>query len=503
MSNKTPVILIRSLDAVRGGITKASITRANKLAEHYNEVIIVTMLFQQNYEAIIKDLKRKELLSKKVKVFNFFENMKPKKKGFKKIMSIKRRDKINDNKLISLPDMRFKKGLAYRYYSNGKYVMYKRYTKKNVLQFIDYLDASRHRYKREEYNEDGLLVRTRHMDNKLNKPRLDRYFDYNGKCYMTVWVNPSTNAEMNTVLFDNPVEYSNLNELKSEWLQSILNNIDEPVVMCEQRNLDRILWNITHDNIKKIGVVHASHLATPHIDIHKLEKGYARLFQNGHEYDQIIILTNEQKQDITNVYSGLNHLKVVPHIYQQQQSIIEKNKTVSNLAVTLARFHPDKQLDEAIKAFRFVVDKIPTAQYHIYGYGPERKKLLQLINDLNLENNVFLKKYTFNSGKVYQSASCSILTSKREGFGMVITESMAMGTPVVSFDTKYGPKDIIQDNVNGYIVPMGNKKELAERVIDIMTDKNIYKRLSNKALDVKETFSEKQYLSKWIKVIEN
>src|SRR5699024_11168689 len=99
------------------------------------------------------------------------------------------------------------------------------------------------------------------------------------------------------------------------------------------------------------------------------------------------------------------------------------------------------------------------------------------------------KGFSSNPKSVFQSASCSILTSLREGFGMVITESMAEGTPVISYLIKYGPKDIIKDGVNGFLVKDGDKEELANKIIDILTNDEMRDKLSKNAINIREKFS--------------
>src|SRR5699024_7681025 len=111
-------------------------------------------------------------------------------------------------------------------------------------------------------------------------------------------------------------------------------------------------------------------------------------------YDNIVFLTDEQKEDVETIYGNNNDFKVIPHPYEQMDDRIQvdqEKKYNSNLAVTLARYHDDKKLDEAIKAFRLVVEEIPEAKYHIYGYGKLKHELELLINKLNLEKNVYLK----------------------------------------------------------------------------------------------------------------
>ncbi|MBT2218049.1 glycosyltransferase [Virgibacillus dakarensis] len=504
MVKRTPVIMIRSLKAERGGITRAAITRANAFAEKFDEVIIVTFLYQQYHKKIIADLKEKRLLSKKVKVLNFFEDTKP---------NIKRRGESRDTQknlikekgLVEFPDKRYKEEPSYRYYENGIYIKYKRFTEDGQLKFIDYMDSNRYRIKREEFNEQGLLVRTRHMDYLCNKSRMDRYFDDAGNCYMSVWLNAETGDEERTLTFSGkPNEYKNLYKCQTMWLEKTLNNIAFPTIMCEQRTLDKMLREVKHYNIKRVSVVHANHLEKPFNNIFDIKKSYTNLFKNGNKFDKIILLTKEQKKDVEKAYKDLKNICVIPHPCEQINELAKDRHKVNcnpNLAVTLARFHKDKRLDEAIHAFKFVVNQIPEAKYYIYGYGELKKELQELIDKLNLNENVYLKDYTLNQKEVYQSAACSILTSRQEGFGMVITESMAVGTPVVSYDTKYGPKDIIEDGVDGYVVEQGNKEQLAEKIIKIMQDKKLREILSENALKVKKTFSEKKYKNSWFDLI--
>lgn len=85
---------------------------------------------------------------------------------------------------------------------------------------------------------------------------------------------------------------------------------------------------------------------------------------------------------------------------------------------------------------------------------------------------------------------------------MVLVESMAAGTPAISYDIKYGPNDIIVDGKNGFIVPNGNKKQLAQKIIKIMKEDKVYESMSKNALDVRETFSEQEYQKNWLNLIE-
>ncbi len=493
----TPVIIVNSLNVQRGGITKATIKRANFLAEHYNEVLIITFLYQQYHNQIIQQLYNQKILSKKVKVYNFFENIKPN----KNIRKNKKVQQIEERGFVVLPVEKLQKEPSYRYYKDGLYVKYKRFNSNGSLKFIDYMDESGRRKRREEFNEHGILVRTRHMDILNNKPKYDQYFDNKGKCFLSVHINSETGKEGRVATFLNKAkEYPEFYHCQLEWVNHILSEIEYPVVSNELRRFSKLLINVKHKNIKKIEVFHSSHLSEPFNDINKIKPGSHYVFENAKYFDKIVFLTNEQKSDVENVYGKNNNFTVIPHstyINKEKEYAVKRNQ---KLAVTLARYHDVKRLDEAIKAFKHVVAKIPEAKYYIYGYGEMKEKLQSLIKELGLEDNIYLKPFTSTPQKSYKEASCSILTSRQEGFAMVITESMAAGTPVIAYAFKYGPKDIISDGVNGYIVEENNREELSQKIIRVMEDKNLSKSLSASALKVKETFSEERYRRNWLEI---
>ena len=500
MSKITPVLLVRSLDVIRGGVTKASIKRANVLAKEYKEVVIVTIVFQQNHKQIIKELYDKKILSKNIKVINFFEDMKPDKRKPTRSKN-KYKHLVKERGFTEFPVEKMVKEPSFRYYKNGLYVKYKRFNEDGTLKFIDYMDVDRRRMSREEFDEHGVLVRIRQMDKLTNKPRLDRYFDNKGFCFLSVHINSKTGKEGRAAIFKKtPLELGSLYEYQIKWLNSLLNNIEYPVVMCELRGLHKMLHEVKHDNIKKVEVIHTNHIEEPFDDIKNIKKSYKQLFEHANDLDKIVFLTNEQKADVEAVYGKHDNFSVIPHAASEDGRKKGKGKKVnynSMLAVTLARYHEDKRLDEAIKAFKLVVERIPEARYYIYGYGKLKNELGLLIKNLGLENNVYLKNYTSNPKETYSKAACSILTSRQEGFAMVITESMSVGTPVVSYSTKYGPRDIIENEVDGYVVAQGNTELLAEKIIDIMKDTDLRDNLSENALRVNDTFSKAKYRKSW------
>lgn len=503
MNRKTPILLLRSININRGGVTKATMKRANMLSEHYKKVIILTTLFQRNHKEIVEKLYEKGELSRKVEVINFFEQIRATSKGKKWTRKVAHNIKEKGYFEYQVPEHPQK---SYRYYKEGLYRKYKRFHKDNKLVFVDYMNENTQRIKRVEYDEHGNITRTRYMHSELNKACYDQYFDYNGNNVLSTHVNPNTNKPGFTLLIKKETKaYPFIYDLQEEWLESIIKDIKQPIIICEQRELDRLYINSDHPTLKKIAMTHSSHLLSPYNDPIKVSAPYIRLLNWMDQLDQLVLLTNEQKEDIEQYHGNSMKIKVIPHAYEQNITTKESKRAelCKNKVVAIARYAEDKRLDESIRAFRYVVEEIPNAKFHIYGNGPLEKELNNLIKELSLEKSVFLEGFTTNPKAEYQSAICSVMTSLREGFGMVITESMAEGTPVISYETKYGPKDIIEDGVNGYLVENGNRKALARKIIAVMTNKELRDKLSKNAIDVRESFNEEKYVAEWLNLINN
>src|SRR4051794_7931549 len=84
-----------------------------------------------------------------------------------------------------------------------------------------------------------------------------------------------------------------------------------------------------------------------------------------------------------------------------------------------------------------------------------------------------------------------------EGLGLVLLESLANGCPVVSYDIKYGPSDIVRDGVNGFLVPRKGQKKMAARIVNILTDPELRRRLSQAATEISTKFSEQAFVARW------
>ena len=104
--------------------------------------------------------------------------------------------------------------------------------------------------------------------------------------------------------------------------------------------------------------------------------------------------------------------------------------------------------------------------------------------------------------KAYLESSIFVLSSRFEGFGMVLVEAMACGLPVVSFDCPAGPDEIITDGVDGLLVPSGDVHALAEKLMTLMTDENLRRRLGQQARQTAQRYDMAALANRWTDLLE-
>jgi len=149
--------------------------------------------------------------------------------------------------------------------------------------------------------------------------------------------------------------------------------------------------------------------------------------------------------------------------------------------VTIGRYAYQKGYDLLLQAWAEVEKYYPDWSLDIYGMG-DQTSYRQLMSDLGIDaRRCRLNGPVEDVVKTYTDSSVFVLSSRFEGFGLVLVEAMACGLPVVSFDCPAGPDEIITDGVDGLLVPSGDVHALAGKLMTLMSDEDLRKRLGQQA----------------------
>ena len=135
----------------------------------------------------------------------------------------------------------------------------------------------------------------------------------------------------------------------------------------------------------------------------------------------------------------------------------------------------------------------------ILGKGDEQSTLVNLAQELGVEERVHFPGHVADIGTWYRHAECLVLSSRHEGWPNVLMEAMANSCPVVSFNCKYGPSEIIEDGENGVLVPNGNFDLLGDAINRILDDGEFRRRLAVKGLERAQMFDAREIALHWLK----
>lgn len=216
-------------------------------------------------------------------------------------------------------------------------------------------------------------------------------------------------------------------------------------------------------------------------------------------FDKFVVLTNEDR----GYWGNLPNIEVIPNA---AMFVADRYSDVSvKRVIAVGRLDYQKGFDRLIQAWEIVnkSGKYDDWRLDIFGQGDWKDMLQGMIDKKGLNGSAFINKPTKNIGEEYADSSMLVMSSNYEGFPMVMIEAMACGLPVVAFDFKCGPKDIIRNEVNGLIIHNGDIKALADGIMKLMEDTENRKRMSLNARKIVDTYSEKAVMEKWIGLFNN
>lgn len=172
----------------------------------------------------------------------------------------------------------------------------------------------------------------------------------------------------------------------------------------------------------------------------------------------------------------------------------------SKIALAVGRYTKQKGFDILIDSWSFVHRNHPDWKLRIIGEGEEKSNLKQKIQDYGLLNIVELCPPTSNIINEYNNSNLFVLSSRYEGFCLVLIEALTVGVPVISFECKTGPKEVLA-NGGGTLVEPENTHKLAEAIIEFIEKPDEWDSISEIARDNGKNFTVESYFIEWDRLI--
>lgn len=167
--------------------------------------------------------------------------------------------------------------------------------------------------------------------------------------------------------------------------------------------------------------------------------------------------------------------------------------------VSTSRLVPQKNHKMLIDAFSMIATKHPDYSVVIYGDGSEKTNLQQYIKSIGMEDQIVILPARTDILNVICEDSVFVLSSNHEGFPNSLAEALAMGIPCISTDCRIGgPREMILDGFNGYLVKTGDSQELSKKLDTLLNDNEIRESFSNNACAIKNELKSDYIAEKWI-----
>lgn len=305
------------------------------------------------------------------------------------------------------------------------------------------------------------------------------------------------------------IEHVRLRRTFKKRLQKVVNDLQPDIINTTTYsiNLIGILLNI-HCSAKRTIESHVSFDSILKEDdykgkgiLHTIARYYdAYYFNKLKRFDAFFALT---KGDALQWEEYIHKVYVIPNPLTAYPEQIKNHDDTHYRIICAGRLNYQKGFDLLIEAFSLIADKCPKWHIDIFGSGEEEQSLHDLIIQKDLKDRIFIHSATDHLFEEFQNSDFFVFSSRYEGWGLVLVEAMACGIPAISFRCKYGPEDIISNEVDGLLVKDGDIQELADKIFWMISHQQQCKIMGNKARESVIKYKKDPIFQKWLTILNN
>ena len=263
-----------------------------------------------------------------------------------------------------------------------------------------------------------------------------------------------------------------LRSLHRARLQAALKQLRADITVSVWRHEVGFLPDL-HDGSRKV------------LELHTSERVAAR-------YDHFVILTREEQP----LWKGFTNLSVIPNplsFSSQKRADISAHRVM-----TAGRMEYVKNYSELLRIWSSIASDFPDWTLHIYGDGWMLDGLKQQAAELGIASQVTFEGAVSDMETAYASSSIYLMTSHFEGLPMVLLEAQSVGLPAVSYACSSGPRDIITDGEDGFLVPLYDEAIFAERLSTLMRDEALRTRMGKAAEVASHRYDLEVIMPQWL-----
>lgn len=277
-------------------------------------------------------------------------------------------------------------------------------------------------------------------------------------------------------------------------LQGIVNEVKPDIIInCDNGFKGNLLPYLINSESFLIYERHGSKQITTASAIENIKKKLSNFLINRNigKYKAFIVLSEEDKKD----WKGKN-IKVIPNPIWFKPSL-EERKYQNKTALAIGRHSIEKQFDKLLEIWKLVVQDYPDWTLKIYGESDKEKTLEKVAKKLNISSQIELHSPTKNIEGVYSKVSMLLNTSSSEAFGLTIIEAMSCSLPVIAFDSASGPKMLIDNENNGFLVKSFDTEAYASKIKLLINNEALISTLGKNAKKSVKKFNINAIIKQW------
>jgi len=317
----------------------------------------------------------------------------------------------------------------------------------------------------------------------LNDAHLDPFYAFSNKINM-----------ISIKAVGNPINYS-ISYIKG--IIKVIKELKPEVISVCDDGLKAFFLPIILE--KKIPIIYERHVSKS-IEQHNSDNIIKKLITKitcflmnylGHKFDKFIVLTEGNLAE----WIGLNNLQVIPNplsFYPDRSSFLINKKVIA-----VGRQCYQKGYDILLSVWKLVNKKFPEWKLEIYGKKDIDQNLEVLSKKLQLDNSVSFFDPVKEIDEKYMESSIYVMSSRFEGFGMVLIEAMACGLPCVSYNCPHGPADIIKEGQDGFLIQNGDIEAFARSILKLIENEELRIHMGEKAKENVQRYKPDAIMALW------
>lgn len=222
------------------------------------------------------------------------------------------------------------------------------------------------------------------------------------------------------------------------------------------------------------------------------------------KYDRFVVLTNGDRAawNTKNCVTIPNFATIGEPQEYAENAKNKKSTDINHQIIMLARLMPQKRIDLMIEVWKKLAKDFPDWNVKVLGDGILKEELENKVRNLGIENSFLMPGGVKDVNAELEASDILCLTSEYEGFGIVLIEAMIKHVPVMAFEY-VGVHDIIDNGVDGFVVPFGDVDEYAEKLRSLMSSSALRDKLADKAVVSVKKFDKERVMSLWTELFEN